>query len=115
MNYLKAANKWLETTPHAGQNFGGLHDAYYWFASSFPRRLALITLESDGDAGPNTAPGVYTISIGDAGGGIGIYEAGSHTNQDPTLGTFEVTITPEPASILLLVGALPFLRRRRSA
>ena len=32
-----------------------------------------------------------------------------------TFGSYEVNIIPEPASMLLLAGALPFLRRRRSA
>ena len=81
----------------------------------------LETIDLDIDTGADD--GVYIISIADPGGGLYVQyvDTGAGENNDGydygeglILGTFEVTI-PEPASMLLLVGALPFLRRRRSA
>lgn len=40
------------------------------------------------------------------------YADGSANPQIPTLVDGSITITPEPASVLLLIGALPLLRRR---
>ena len=47
--------------------------------------------------------------------GLGENSDGYDYGAGLTLGSYEVTIVPEPASMLLLVGALPFLRRRRAA
>ena len=79
----------------------------------------------DLDINGGAANGVYTITMvgpGQAGmiyvqyadGTSGDSMAGYDYGSDVTLGTFQVTV-PEPASMLLLAGALPFLRRRRSA
>jgi hypothetical protein len=47
-----------------------------------------------------------------------VYAIDLHGNYDEVAGTsaggLELTVLPEPASALLLLGALPFLRRRRS-
>jgi hypothetical protein len=104
-------NKWLETTPHSGQNFGAIKNVYYWPASDFPKVVETIDLCVDPDA-PN---GNYTISIGDPGGGIYIGDYTGENEQTPldSSATVTVHVIPEPASLLLLAGVLPFLRRRR--
>lgn len=75
-------------------------------AGSFP--ATILTWEVAVDA--NAAAGDYTIIASGPGisttGGVAI---------PVTLGALTVTVTPEPATMLLLAGALPFLRRRRMA
>ena len=113
-NWVNDTNKWLETSAHAGQNFGSVKPGSYayWAASVFPSVTQTIDLDSSAIA----EAGTYTISMGSAGGGIQIYDSDGVAKQETlTLGSYQVTITPEPASMLLLAGALPFLRRRRSA
>ena len=111
------ANKWFQTTPHSGQNVGAIHKADvdpngYWPAADFPQVVETITVGTLG----TVSGGIYTITLGDAGGGIAIYDGMGDYEQLPlTIGEYQVTITPEPASMLLLAGAVPFLRRRRSA
>ena len=104
-------NKWL--SPRTA-NFGAMSSSAngYWNAGQFPGKAVTI-----GMAVPAGAPnGVYTISIGDPGGGIYISNYDGEGSQTPlTTSSLQVTVVPEPASMLLLVGALPFLRRRRSA
>ena len=110
-------NKWLETSPHPGQNIGCIHKADlnpmgYWPAGDWPQVAERMTFSVDSNA-PNAT---YTITVGDAGGGVAIYDGMGDYEQTPlTIGTYEVTVIPEPASMLLLAGLLPFLRRRRSA
>lgn len=62
------------------------------------------------------APGSYTFWMGDS--GIGSFMANSQNPDgiafgDP--GIFTLRVTPEPTSALLLLAALPFLRRRQVA
>lgn len=108
---LNDTNKWLVDDAHPGQNIGAINDETgYWPAGDFPQVVETFTIQTNSD------PGVYTITIGDAGGGILISDGLGEDEQTPlTIGSYQVTITPEPASMLLLAGALPFLRRRRSA
>ena len=105
-------NKWLSPMT---KNFGFMSESAngYFNAGQFPAKAVTMGAKVPADA-PN---GTYTISIGDPGGGIMIsnYDgSGDQTPMDSTA-TLQVTVVPEPASMLLLVGALPFLRRRRSA
>ena len=111
--WINDTNKWLETTPHPGQNFGVMHDVYYWMASTFPRVMETMDICVAPDA-PNAT---YIISLGDPGGGIYIGDSSGDGQQLPLdySATFAVTVVPEPASMLLLAGVLPLLRRRRSA
>ena len=96
------------------KNFGSIsmNDNGYWNAAFFPAEVEKFNITI-----PATTPnGVYTICIGDPGGGIYVMNYDGSGNQAPlTSNCVEVTVVPEPASMLLLVGALPFLRRRRSA
>ena len=105
----------LKTAALSGQNLGGTYNypGYYWTAEP----LATQTIQMSGDT-----PGVHTLSLGQAGAAnVVIQEAlpgqtpASQNGFTGPMPTLTVTITPEPASMLLLVGALPFLRRRRSA
>ena len=108
---LNDTNKWLADDPFPGQNVGAIEEVTgYWPAGDFPQVMETFIIQTNSD------PGVYTITIGDAGGGILIADGMGEVEQTPlTIGSYQVTITPEPASMLLLAGALPFLRRRRSA
>ena len=111
--WINADNKWLETDAHPGQNFGVMHDTYYWMASTFPRVMETMNLQVSATA-PNAT---YIISISNPNGGIYIGDHTAEAHQLPldSSATVEVTVIPEPASMLLLAGLLPFLRRRRSA
>lgn len=72
------------------------------------------------DSGGNTVsltPGVYVFSIGDSGNGMFFSTTldlpADKLDADPS-GTFTLTVTPEPGSLLLVAaGALPLLLRRR--
>jgi len=62
-----------------------------------------------------SAPGVYVLSgiKNDYGWGNNpapVASTGGYTGGD----SLTVTVTPEPATALLLIGAIPFLRRRRA-
>jgi len=60
-------------------------------------------------------PGTYNMWLNAAGGN---YISGADNEPMPLEDMpdpIQFEITPEPASMLLLIGALPFLRRRRSA
>jgi hypothetical protein len=112
---LNDTNKWLETSAHPGQNVGAINNGAtigYWPADDFPQVMETITICVD----PDAKNGTYTITVGDAGGGVAIYDGMGDYEQTPlTIGSYEVVVIPEPASMLLLAGLLPFLRRRRSA
>ena len=105
-------------------NAGALREVGKPFPAG-PSVLETIDLDIDSGATLNTK---YTISMVAPGTGGNIYvsyEDGTSGDSAPgvdacalgdvTLSTYDVTIVPEPASMLLLAGALPFLRRRRSA
>jgi len=54
---------------------------------------------------------VLTLNVGDAAFGFFTTPSGA----SPSVGSpLTITVTPEPATALLLVGAIPFLRRRRA-
>lgn len=59
--------------------------------------------------------GTYTFSFGDSGQGFLLISNGAPGGAADivTGGAFTLTVLPEPASALLLLGALPFLRRRK--
>ena len=107
---LSDANKWLKTAADATQDLGGEFQSTEWTQN--PLQYSTIGIDS-ADA---IAPGVYTITMGSPGlAGLNVLEGVGLEFMDTSSDTFTVTVTPEPASMLLLVGALPFLRRRRSA
>ena len=109
---LFTGNPLIKTAALAGQDLGGIcvaYPSYVWSGSP----LATQTVNMSTTA----SPGVYTLSLGSPGlAGLNVFMGAEGTEADvgaaPTL---EVTVIPEPASMLLLVGALPFLRRRRSS
>ncbi len=58
-------------------------------------------------------PGVYTLAFTANSFAGSSDDSGASVQLDTTLaGGVTVTVTPEPATMLLLAGALPFLRRR---
>jgi len=60
------------------------------------------------------AAGVYVISVTyDPDGYNGVSAGGSIFGFDPASVPLTINVLPEPASALLLLGAIPFLRRRR--
>lgn len=90
-----------------GQNLGGTHSTNYWAGS--PLDVVDVTVQEVGGI-----PGTYNITLGPAGTAWTVLDQ-YYSIVVPTAGTLSVTVVPEPASMLLLIGALPFLRRRRSA
>ena len=61
--------------------------------------VATFTIQTPVGAGP----GVYTITVGDAGGGIGIYDYSGEYDLTPlTIGTIQVTVTANSAPAVLL-------------
>jgi hypothetical protein len=101
---------WLKTSALAEQDYGAIHDTSYWSGS--PLDTQTITLDTEA----SVTPGVYNITLGSPGlAGLNVMDESYTLYAPDSVGTFEVTITPEPASMLLLIGALPFLRRRRSS
>ena len=98
--------------PVANQNIGGIRSIGAW---TDPSPLDCENLSLYNAIG---TPGVYTLTLVSPGAaGLNILDGQSPAQKidGVTSSTLQVTITPEPASMLLLVGALPFLRRRRSA
>ena len=108
---LFTVNPLLKTAALAGQNLGGTYtySAYPGWSAS-PLAITAVTVQAQASAVAGTytvsldGPGAASLNILDQTGAFAVVGAA------PTL---SVTITPEPASMLLLVGALPFLRRRR--
>lgn len=104
---------WLQLSASDYQNYGGMMQIPYGYWSGSSLLTQTITLATE-----LTAPaGIYTISLGSA--GEGCYNIADQDTQAMTIGetpSFEVTILPEPASLLLMVCFLPLLfRRRRSS
>ncbi len=100
-------------------NLGGIHDIKYgaWAWTGSDQVFLELTLSV-----PANAPlGMYTINLGAANPVLPfLISVKDHTglaDQTPltTAGIDIFVGLPEPASMLLLAGALPFLRRRRSA
>jgi MYXO-CTERM domain-containing protein len=58
----------------------------------------------------SVTPGVYEIKGSDV-----FFFSGTTIAGTAGPGTVELTVIPEPATALLLLGAIPFLRRRRTA
>ena len=101
----------LKTSALAGQNLGGTY-AYSgsgWTPS--PVLTQTVTLKY----APTVPGGSYTLSLGSPGfAGMIVLDQDSEIADMGSAPVFYLNI-PEPASMLLLAGALPFLRRRRSA
>ena len=76
-------------------------------AASFPATIRTFTIVVDAAA----PVGMYTISP------VGVVVADALAMSVPltSITGLAVNVTPEPATMLLLAGALPFLRRRRMA
>ena len=109
-------NIWdLTNTTLAGCNAVGA-EVWQMAAGSLPVGKFLLGQYGMSFNGP---VGTYVIDLNSNnygwGSGVVTYNSGANntTMVPPGDGSDLLTITPEPASILLLLGALPFLRRRR--
>ena len=98
-------------------NLGGDHkDAGHWAYTGSDQVFLELTLLADASATETT----YTVMPGRfnkfVAASVSVKDNTGLVDQTPLgLNGIDICVTPEPASMLLLVGALPFLRRRRSA
>jgi len=96
---------------------GGIHSSGAWAYTGSDQVFLELTLSYPAGL---TLGNKYTVYPGPTNPAlpflISVKDNTGLANQTPlTTAGIEITVVPEPASILLLVGALPFLRRRRSA
>jgi len=115
---LFTTNKLLKASPIGDQNLGGTYSypggSWPGYYGTSPADAMTVDLKMVGTI--TSFP--YAISIAGAGvTGLTILDNSSPVQDiyDSSVPLAQVVITPEPASMLLLIGALPFLRRRRSA
>jgi MYXO-CTERM domain-containing protein len=85
-------------------------------AGSKTLSAAAAPLAQVGVSAAGAAPGVYLLVLINPDAGFKTDLINTAGGEVPAvLGTATITVLPEPATALLLLGALPFMRRRRSA
>lgn len=86
--FLDDANKWLKATVERLQNFGAIHASDFWPASVFPTAIATFAVVTSATA----TPGVYTITVGDPGTTVAIYDSSVEAQTPLSIGVFTVTV-----------------------
>ena len=107
---------WAVANAFNATNVGGAHTVSAWAHTGSDQ----VFLELEITAGAAATLATYTVdpgrTISAVPTSVSVYQSDGLTQDTPlTLAGIDITVTPEPASMLLLAGALPFLRRRRSA